>query len=155
MRTCDAAPSTGRGPDDWPVDPEPGFGGLLLGLFFAAIGMSLNVGLLAIEPVGIAGLVAVSRGAAYHAAKFGLQGLSESLRAEYGKHGIGVTALCPGFVHTGMFESAMNDCGARGMRCRGGGRPRWSPPSEPAPSIRLNSQKSNCARSRSATFSRS
>jgi len=36
--------------------------------------------------------------------KFGLVGLSESLRAEYASRGLGVTALCPGFVQTKFFQ---------------------------------------------------
>jgi short-subunit dehydrogenase len=55
----------------------------------------------------IAGLVGVSRLAAYNATKFALVGFSESMRAEYGPRGLGVTALCPGLVRTGIFENAM------------------------------------------------
>ncbi len=55
----------------------------------------------------IAGLVGVNRLAAYNASKFALVGFSESLRAEYGPRGIGVTALCPGLVRTRIFEKAM------------------------------------------------
>lgn len=55
----------------------------------------------------IAGLVAAPRTAAYHASKFGLVGFSESLRAEYGPRGLGVTALCPGFVRTEIFRSTV------------------------------------------------
>lgn len=55
----------------------------------------------------IAGLVAAPRLAAYHASKFGLVGFSESLRAEYGPRGLGVTALCPGFVRTNIYQSTM------------------------------------------------
>ncbi|MEM9352696.1 MAG: SDR family NAD(P)-dependent oxidoreductase [Planctomycetota bacterium] len=52
------------------------------------------------------GLVAPRRLAAYSATKFGLVGFGESLRAEYGRAGLGVTTLCPGFVDTGMFGVA-------------------------------------------------
>jgi len=55
----------------------------------------------------IAGLVASGRLAAYHVSKFGLIGFSESLRAEYGRRGLGVTALCPGLVKTDLFQTAM------------------------------------------------
>jgi short-subunit dehydrogenase len=55
----------------------------------------------------ISGLVGSSRLAAYNATKFGLVGFTESLRAEYGPRGLGVTALCPGLVRTRIFESAM------------------------------------------------
>jgi short-subunit dehydrogenase len=44
--------------------------------------------------------------AAYCTSKFALVGLSDSLRAEYGRYGLGVTALCPGFVRTNLFTSA-------------------------------------------------
>jgi 3-oxoacyl-[acyl-carrier protein] reductase len=52
------------------------------------------------------GLVPFPKGAAYQTTKFGLVGLSAALRAEYGRN-IGVTALCPGFVRTGMLEKTM------------------------------------------------
>jgi len=54
----------------------------------------------------ISGLVAGGRFAAYHTSKFGLIGLTESLRAEYGRRGVGVTAICPGPVLTKLYESA-------------------------------------------------
>ncbi len=59
----------------------------------------------------IAGLVGVARLAAYNTSKFALVGFSESLRAEYGPRGLGVTALCPGLVRTGLFETAMTGGG--------------------------------------------
>jgi len=52
------------------------------------------------------GLIGTRRLAAYTASKFGLVGFSESLRAEYGRAGLGVTALCPGFVATNLFTTA-------------------------------------------------
>ena len=54
----------------------------------------------------ICGLVGLSRVAAYSTSKFALVGLSESLRAEFGRQGVGVTALCPGFVDTNLFSAA-------------------------------------------------
>jgi short-subunit dehydrogenase len=53
----------------------------------------------------IYGLYATRKTAAYHAAKFGLVGLTESLRAEYSRQGIGVTTVCPGFVQSNLFDS--------------------------------------------------
>jgi short-subunit dehydrogenase len=52
------------------------------------------------------GLVAMPKLAAYCTSKHGLVGFSEALRAEYGREGLGVTALCPGFVATNLFSSA-------------------------------------------------
>jgi len=65
------------------------------------------------------GLVASARSCAYHTAKFGLVGFTEALRMEYGRRGLGVSCICPGFVATKFFESsdrANND------------RPRRQPP---------------------------
>ncbi len=56
----------------------------------------------------VAGLVAGPRSAAYHVSKFGLVGFTESLRAEFGRRGIGVTALCPGPVMTNLYKSAVS-----------------------------------------------
>ncbi len=56
----------------------------------------------------IAGLVAGGRFAAYHTSKFGLVGFTEALRAEYGRRGVGVTALCPGPVRTNLYASAQS-----------------------------------------------
>jgi len=55
----------------------------------------------------IAGLVGVSRLAAYNASKFALIGFSESLRAEYGGRGLGVTAICPSLVRTSLAQIAV------------------------------------------------
>jgi 2-hydroxycyclohexanecarboxyl-CoA dehydrogenase len=47
-----------------------------------------------------AGLVDGGTGFLYHASKFGVVGLSESLRGELRQHGIGVSVLCPAAVAT-------------------------------------------------------
>lgn len=54
----------------------------------------------------ISGLVAGGRFSAYHTSKFGLIGFTESLRAEYGRQGLGVTAICPGPVLTNLYDAA-------------------------------------------------
>lgn len=50
----------------------------------------------------MAGLVGSARLGAYTAAKFGVVGLSEVLRAEMESHGVGVSVLCPGLVRTNL-----------------------------------------------------
>ena len=52
------------------------------------------------------GLIAMPKLAAYCTSKYAMVGFSEALRAEYGREGLGVTALCPGFVATNLFASA-------------------------------------------------
>jgi NAD(P)-dependent dehydrogenase (short-subunit alcohol dehydrogenase family) len=64
----------------------------------------------------ILGLVPMRKLAAYNASKFALVGFSRSLRAEYAGHGLGVTAVCPGFVSTNIFHSAMQDDDDKPMR---------------------------------------
>jgi len=54
----------------------------------------------------MAGIVAFQTLGAYSTTKFAVCGLSESLRAELLPHGIGVTAICPGFVDTAILQSA-------------------------------------------------
>lgn len=56
----------------------------------------------------ISGLVAGGRFAAYHTSKYGLVGYTEALRAEYGRRGVGVTAICPGPVRTQLYNSAQS-----------------------------------------------
>jgi short-subunit dehydrogenase len=69
----------------------------------------------------IAGLVASGKLVAYHTSKYGLVGFSEALRAEYAARGLGVTALCPGFVRTNIFQAAINGRPSKPI----GTPPRW------------------------------
>jgi NAD(P)-dependent dehydrogenase (short-subunit alcohol dehydrogenase family) len=55
-----------------------------------------------VNVASLAGLSGIPGLAAYSTSKFGVIGLSEALRAEVGRKGIGVTAVCPGYVDTGM-----------------------------------------------------
>jgi short-subunit dehydrogenase len=47
--------------------------------------------------------------AAYSASKFGLRGVSEVLRFDLARHGIGVSLVCPGAVHTPLTETVRID----------------------------------------------
>ena len=64
-----------------------------------------------VNMASISGWVCSARFAAYHVSKFGLVGFSEALRAEYGRRGIGVTALCPGPVRTNLYSSGVSGKG--------------------------------------------
>lgn len=59
----------------------------------------LNVG-------SVLGLSVMPRVSAYCASKHALVGFSEALRVEYGRQGLGVTTLCPGFVRTELIDEA-------------------------------------------------
>ncbi|MEM9186118.1 MAG: SDR family oxidoreductase [Planctomycetota bacterium] len=54
----------------------------------------------------VLGLVGLPRVGAYCTSKFGLVGFSQTLRSEYNRSGLGVTALCPGFARTNLFAAA-------------------------------------------------
>lgn len=54
------------------------------------------------------GFMAVPKCAVYHATKFGLIGFTESLRREYGRHGLGVSTICPGMIRTNLFRSGVS-----------------------------------------------
>ena len=52
-----------------------------------------------------AGLIGLPWHAAYSASKFGLRGVSEVLRFDLRRHGIGLSLVCPGGVRTGLVDS--------------------------------------------------
>jgi len=54
-----------------------------------------------------AGLIALPWHAAYSASKFGLVGVSEVMRYELMRYGIGVSVVCPGAVKTPLVETAL------------------------------------------------
>ncbi len=54
-----------------------------------------------------AGYLASEGLAAYCTTKFGVLGLSESLHDELGRHGIGVTCICPGLINTPITRNAV------------------------------------------------
>jgi NAD(P)-dependent dehydrogenase (short-subunit alcohol dehydrogenase family) len=55
-----------------------------------------------VNTASMAGLMASAHLGAYTAAKFGVVGMSEVLRAELEAHGVGVSVLCPGMVRTNL-----------------------------------------------------
>jgi len=73
----------------------------LLAKAFGAMMLHQNSGSI-INVASVAGLVAVADRAAYNASKHGLIGLTRTLAAEWGGHGVRVNAVCPGWVKTEM-----------------------------------------------------
>lgn len=55
-----------------------------------------------INIASIAGLTGIADRSAYNASKHGLVGLTRTLAAEWGAHGVRVNAVCPGWVKTEM-----------------------------------------------------
>lgn len=56
----------------------------------------------------VSGLIAAGSGFAYHATKFAVVGLSESLRLELARHRISVSVVCPGQVATDIVQNVRN-----------------------------------------------
>jgi NAD(P)-dependent dehydrogenase (short-subunit alcohol dehydrogenase family) len=59
-----------------------------------------------VNTASLAGLVPSPLLAPYSTVKFGVVGLSDSLRVEAQAKGVDVTALCPGFIESGIYGSA-------------------------------------------------
>jgi NAD(P)-dependent dehydrogenase (short-subunit alcohol dehydrogenase family) len=55
-----------------------------------------------VNVASVAGLVGIADRAAYNASKHGLVGLTRTLAAEWGGHGVRCNAVCPGWVKTEM-----------------------------------------------------
>jgi NAD(P)-dependent dehydrogenase (short-subunit alcohol dehydrogenase family) len=61
-----------------------------------------------VNTASISGLVAFPLVGVYTTSKYAVVGLSETLRQDLGKHGIGVSVLCPGGVQTGILKADRN-----------------------------------------------
>ena len=61
-----------------------------------------------INTASVGGLVGMKNLAIYNAAKFGVVGLSEALRADLKSNGVNVSLLCPGIVTTALTTSERN-----------------------------------------------
>lgn len=71
-----------------------------------------------VNTASMAGLVPVAEMGPYATSKHGVVGLSESLNAELSPKGIRVSAICPGFVNTGIISQAHLDGEHRERRDR-------------------------------------
>ncbi len=67
----------------------------------------------------IAGLAAAPESVGYVTAKHGLIGLARSMARDYGRHGVRVNTVCPGWVRTPMADEEMDQlAGLRGLAGR-------------------------------------
>jgi gluconate 5-dehydrogenase len=62
-----------------------------------------------INVTSIASVLGMPGNPAYGAAKGGLRMLTKSLAVDYGRHGIRVNALAPGYIHTAMTDASYQD----------------------------------------------
>ncbi len=73
-----------------------------------------------VNTASIAALGAGAAPVAYSAAKAGVLSLSRVAAAELGQYGIRVNAICPGFIPTDIFGSALGLAGAAAAQARAG-----------------------------------
>ena len=59
-----------------------------------------------VNTASLAGLTPAPLLAPYSTVKFGVVGLSDTLRVEAQAKGVTITALCPGFIETGIYENS-------------------------------------------------
>jgi NAD(P)-dependent dehydrogenase (short-subunit alcohol dehydrogenase family) len=94
--------------DDWKWILGTNLTGVIHGChFFAPAMVKRGRGGHIVNVSSMASYVASETLVAYATTKFGVLGLSEALRDELARHGIGVTAVCPGIIDTpitGMIE---------------------------------------------------
>ncbi len=89
---------------DWDWIMGINFGGVVNGChYFAPAMVSRGYGHIVNMASGL-GLVGGPNLAAYAASKFAVVGLSESLRVELARDGVGVSTICPGIVNTGITD---------------------------------------------------
>jgi len=86
-----------------------------------------------------AGIIGMPWHAAYSASKFGLRGVSEVLRFDLARQGIGVSLVCPGAVDTGLTETVqiagIDKASPQFQRAQAGFRKRAVSPDQAAGSI--------------------
>jgi NAD(P)-dependent dehydrogenase (short-subunit alcohol dehydrogenase family) len=102
-----AADARDMTPEIWQRVVDINFMGVIHGCHAAWPRMAASGGGQIVNIASAFGLLPGPLYAAYSATKHGVVGLSRSLRAEGSALGIGVTAVCPGFIRTRILESAV------------------------------------------------
>jgi NAD(P)-dependent dehydrogenase (short-subunit alcohol dehydrogenase family) len=90
--------------DDWDWCLRVNLGGVIHGCHFFVPKMVTAGGGHVVNVASGLGLVAAPHVVAYAASKFGVVGLSESMRAELAGSRVGVSVVCPGFIKTRILE---------------------------------------------------
>lgn len=89
--------------DDWRFVMDVDFWGVMHGIkAFVPRMIAAGTGGHILNTASMAGLIGMPGLGIYSAAKFGVVGVSEALRAELKPHGIGVSVLCPMMVSTAL-----------------------------------------------------
>ncbi|HET9625001.1 MAG TPA: SDR family NAD(P)-dependent oxidoreductase [Kofleriaceae bacterium] len=101
--------------DDWDWLLGVNLRGVVHGCHFFARAMAERGGGQIVNLSSILGIFPATNVTAYVASKFAVLGFSQSLRAELAEHRVGVTAICPGMIATGIIDGSRM-AGAAGSR---------------------------------------
>jgi len=101
--------------DDWEWQLGPNLWGVIHGChYFYPRMIAQGGGGHIVNTASGAGLIPLPITVAYNTTKYAVVGFSETLRAEAALYGIGVSALCPGFVITRVVDNARVVSGTKG-----------------------------------------
>jgi NAD(P)-dependent dehydrogenase (short-subunit alcohol dehydrogenase family) len=92
--------------DDWDWLLGINLRGVVHGCHFFARAMAERRSGQIVNLSSILGIFPATNVTAYVASKFAVLGFSQSLRAELAEHGVGVTAICPGMIATGIIDGS-------------------------------------------------
>jgi NAD(P)-dependent dehydrogenase (short-subunit alcohol dehydrogenase family) len=81
------------------------------GMLERGVGSVINI-------ASIEGIEGFEGGSAYNASKGGVVILTKNMAIDYGRRGIRVNAICPGFIETPMFDAVLGMEGIAGVRDR-------------------------------------
>ncbi len=102
VRTAEYAPA------DWDTVIDINLTGVWRSLRHEIPAMLANGGGVIVNVASVAGLGGFPRHPAYAASKHGVIGLTRTAALEYGKRGIRINALCPGFTLTPMVQQMLD-----------------------------------------------
>jgi NAD(P)-dependent dehydrogenase (short-subunit alcohol dehydrogenase family) len=94
-------------PDHWRKVLDVNLGGLIQGATAAYSRMVRQGSGHIVNVASLAGLSGMALGAPYATSKFGAVGLSLTLRAEGADLGVKVSAVCPAYIQTNIFEAGL------------------------------------------------
>ncbi len=104
--------------DDWQWLLNINLNGVIHGCHFFAPAMAARGHGHIVNVSSVLGVVGTPETVAYATSKFAVFGLSESMRLELARKGVGVSTICPGIVATGIIGAARLERGGDALRQR-------------------------------------
>jgi NAD(P)-dependent dehydrogenase (short-subunit alcohol dehydrogenase family) len=95
--------------ESWRKVVEINLNSVFYGMKYQLPAMVANGGGSIVNMASILGSVGFANSSAYVTAKHGLLGLTKTAALEYGPHDVRINAVGPGFIHTPLVDSALDD----------------------------------------------